>query len=349
MTTQTLQGREQEAYRQIAGVTTGTWEQNALQAWESMGVSIQDTFNGSYIKYLQALLNSTLTDLTGLIALRKERFGNAYPEYAAIGPLNAISGISAAYSLRRLRTSYLGKCIRIRRNQDDVETDIGYASNGSIDLAAVNAFLAASSPASTIAYVTTWYDQSGNGSNATQISATAQPVFNATGLNSKPAVTGATNHFFSISPNFTLTGQMNFIAVNARGAFAGLQILGNATANNKIGFINTSAGKAFVRMIASGSSDSSVNYPTLNTPNIYEVTRDSANKVDVAFNGGALTRIFSDAAQSGNFVAQRLLRDDVTAYWQGPISEVIVLSQKLSTGDRTSLIGNIGAYWGISV
>lgn len=37
MVTQTLQGREQAFYRSVTGVTSGTWEQNILDAWEAMG------------------------------------------------------------------------------------------------------------------------------------------------------------------------------------------------------------------------------------------------------------------------------------------------------------------------
>jgi hypothetical protein len=88
--------------------------------------------------------------------------------------LDTYTGASAAYSLRHLRTAYTGNCIRVRRSSDNAESDIGFAS-GVLDTAALLTFAGAGS-----AFVTTWYDQSGNGRNPTQATAGAQPrVVNA--------------------------------------------------------------------------------------------------------------------------------------------------------------------------
>lgn len=96
---------------------------------------------------------------------------------AAAPPLlDTYSGAAAAYSLRKLRTAYAGSAIRVRRSSDSAEQDIGFAS-GVLDTASLLSFVGAGD-----GLVTTWYDQSGNGRNATQATTTEQPLIVSTGV-----------------------------------------------------------------------------------------------------------------------------------------------------------------------
>lgn len=67
-----------------------------------------------------------------------------------------------AYSLRKLRSAYSGPAVRVRRNTDNAETDIGFRPNGNFDSLAFVTFIGAGK-----GYAVTLYDQSGNGVNAT--------------------------------------------------------------------------------------------------------------------------------------------------------------------------------------
>ena len=49
------------------------------------------------------------------------------------GILDEYSGAAAAYSVRRLSSSYTDGLIRVRRSSDDTEQDIGFDSNGDLD------------------------------------------------------------------------------------------------------------------------------------------------------------------------------------------------------------------------
>lgn len=60
------------------------------------------------------------------------------------------------YSLRKRNPTYTGKCLRIKRSSDSTQLDIGFASDGWMDLAALTAFVGASN-----GFVKTWYDQAG--------------------------------------------------------------------------------------------------------------------------------------------------------------------------------------------
>jgi len=105
---------------------------------------------------------------------------------AFTGLLDTYSGASAAFSLRKLRTAYSGSAIRVRRSSDNAEQDFGFVSNV-LDTASLLTFCGVGN-----GFVTTWYDQSGNGYNASTSTALNQPQVVASGAviveNSKPSV-----------------------------------------------------------------------------------------------------------------------------------------------------------------
>lgn len=91
-----------------------------------------------------------------------------------------------AYSLRKTQNAYAGSAIRVRRSSDDTEQDIGF-SGENLDTAAMLAFCGAGS-----GFVKTWYDQSGNGRDATQTTNANQPRIVLSGvvdqISSKPTL-----------------------------------------------------------------------------------------------------------------------------------------------------------------
>lgn len=116
--------------------------------------------------------------------------------HASLGPvslasasylLDDYSGASAAYSLRKLSSSYSGSAIRVRREDTSIEQDIGFDASGNLDTSALATFCSG-----TNGFVTTWYDQASS-NNVTQTSEPSQPKIydSKTGLiteNGKPAV-----------------------------------------------------------------------------------------------------------------------------------------------------------------
>jgi len=84
--------------------------------------------------------------------------------------LDIYTGAKAGYSFRKLRDAYSGNCLRVRRSSDNTEQDIGFSGNY-LDTASMMSFVGSS----VSAYLVTWYDQSGNGYNVTQSSASLQP------------------------------------------------------------------------------------------------------------------------------------------------------------------------------
>jgi hypothetical protein len=100
------------------------------------------------------------------------------------------TNITAAYSVRKLRTAYTGPAMRIRRHSDNSEQDINFDSNGDLDTSAITSFVGSND-----ASVVTWYEQSGQAStyNLTQATTTRQPRItdsdgNIFTVNGKPAI-----------------------------------------------------------------------------------------------------------------------------------------------------------------
>jgi len=103
-----------------------------------------------------------------------------------VGLLDEYGGAAAAYSLRLLRTAYTGDAIEVRRASDNATQDIGFV-DGELDVTSLESFCSG-----TNGFVTTWYDQSGNGRNATQSTAANQPQIVSSGsvltINGKPRI-----------------------------------------------------------------------------------------------------------------------------------------------------------------
>lgn len=95
------------------------------------------------------------------IGLALKSYGRAFR-----GLLNQYPGAAAAYSLRKLSSS-TSNVVRVRRSSDDAEQDFTAAavSDGTLE-----SFCGVGD-----GFVSTWYDQSGNGNDATQATIASQP------------------------------------------------------------------------------------------------------------------------------------------------------------------------------
>ena len=88
--------------------------------------------------------------------------------------LDTYTGAQVAYSLRKLKTG-ITNCIRVRRSSDDAEQDIGFVA-GILDASSLTTFVGSND-----GFIIKWYDQSGNGLDATQSTLTVQPQIVSSG------------------------------------------------------------------------------------------------------------------------------------------------------------------------
>ena len=117
-----------------------------------------------------------------------------------VGLLDDYPDAAAAYSLRLLKSDYTGSAIKVRRTNND-EMDIGFDALGNLDTSALLAFTGTG--ALDNGFITKWYDQSGNGRDATQTTALNQPQIVSSGsvliLNGKPKIDAASTRFLQFS------------------------------------------------------------------------------------------------------------------------------------------------------
>jgi hypothetical protein len=159
-----------------------------------------------------------------------------FRSFSGITPiLDLYPNAAVAYSLRLLRSAYTGNAIRVRRSGDNAESDFGFVNN-TINLSSIQAFCIAGG-GTQHGFLVTWYDQSGNATNATQpiaanqVQCVTSGVWNNTfGTNtrasfnfdgSKRLIIGAPTALFTYTGNGTvfIPNQVRNLSGSRYGAF----------------------------------------------------------------------------------------------------------------------------------
>ena len=186
-------------------------------------------------------------------------FYNMYWDGSQTGLLDDYPSAAAAYSLRALNSAYTGAAIKVRRSSDNREQDIGLFYDGSLNTDSLLTFVGSGS-----GYVTTWYDQSGNGINSTQSSASKQPIIASSGvistLNGKPTMqfissfvmdlnltgypftsggSATEKSIFAVAENNATANQNLYNIADTRDIYA---ITYNRSANNTYAFLGANYG-----------------------------------------------------------------------------------------------------------
>lgn len=176
-----------------------------------------------------------------------------------VGLLDAYPGAYVAYSLRKLSDVYSGNSIRVRRSGDNAEQDIGFSSN-QLDTASLISFVDAGGGAKN-GFVTTWYDQSGNGRNAINSTAGTQPqiVLNSVVISNggKPCI-----QFSVVTQSLISTATINrpySIYSQFRETGTGLLRMISSNSNNSLISAVRAANTAFTLGNVRGTSYASVN------------------------------------------------------------------------------------------
>jgi hypothetical protein len=184
-----------------------------------MGIVIRNTNQGGRITFRSLGLGGRITSTVSPSALLLD----IYP------------GAAAAYSLRKLRTAYNGSAIRVRRSNDNAETDIGFVNN-ELDTVSLNTFVGANS-----GFITTWYDQSGNGINATQSTSANQPRIVLSGVIEtqllKPAIKFTNSNGNGFTTTLSLNNPFSMISVLSQditATLASTRIIQSSTNNSLI-------------------------------------------------------------------------------------------------------------------
>ncbi len=247
----------------------------------------------------------------------------------------ARSNLRGAYALFRLSDSYTGPVVRIRRSTDSVTSDfyadvtgqLGYAPNGTGQT--LSSWLGAGT-----GYVVTWYDQSGNGRDATQATTSAQPIINTTSRlidfqNSSAQflnMPSGTIPVGTLNAPYTLVVKHGTINNTTNGGFLGSGANANSQSNNL-----RCAGTFYW------------NY-WYNNDYAFGATPKAGNIIVVSYNGtnrqGWSTRPYTATASSGytNAAGQQYIgKTTVNEYLNGQMYYTFIFGAAISDADRLIL------------
>jgi hypothetical protein len=202
-------------------------------------------------------------------------------------------------------------------------------------------------------FVTTWYDQSGNGRNATQTTAGLQPQIVSNGAivtqngRPMPRFNGSNTFFSGVSlplSQLTLSSVLNDVtqaptvrySIGTGSGTPGRGIFSSFTGspNASLGYIPD----AGVPVVQTGF------FPTIGQSYVVSLTT-TATESNIRANGG-------NNATGGRITLNQLFigqRGDSQWYYDGYNSETIVFPSAFSTANRQTLERNQGQYYGITV
>ncbi|MES2762672.1 MAG: T9SS type A sorting domain-containing protein [Bacteroidota bacterium] len=310
------------------------------------------TYTGNVMQIRRACDNATTTvgftscGELDTVALKKFVVGS--------NPLSSITtSAAAAFSLRKLRCAYAGNAITVRRSSDNTTSNIGFTANGDLDTTALKTFVGANS-----GFVTTWFDQSGNGRNATQATAGSQPrIVNAGAIeyqNGMPSIRflGLTHGLataafdvFDASACFNGVAKVNTdLTYNAIVSKTGVPNNHNIPApldfyNNQV-IVGNGTGATFFTTSQTFNSSQPLG--------VWTFQSQLAGNKTAFLNGSS---ILNSATAATHVDVNRPLnigaRNDAVTGLNGWISEVITFATLPSTTDRAFLEWTQGQYYNI--
>jgi hypothetical protein len=267
--------------------------------------------------------------------------------------LDAYPSAAFAYSFRKLRAAYAGAAVRIRRNNDDAEADIGFSGND-FDAAAAAAHIGANE-----GYIVTWYDQSGNGLDVTQATGVLQWDYTAAssigGLPGALAQAGrgmarasVADTAFGSGTQFTILAAMEQTgAGSAENMFLSWNEASTptfliwATHQDSLYMdFGTGGGSGRVNVSQPGGWD--------DTPHILECYRDSSDNQAIVVDGSSLVSASRTDDLSTASATLRVGKHSAgTADFVGFISEVVFWGTDLGSTDRAGARDNMNSYYSV--
>ena len=282
------------------------------------------------------------------------------------GLLDVYPNAAAAYSLRLLREAYIGSAIRVRRSSDSAEQDIGFTAIGVLNTTALTSFCGAGN-----GFVTTWYDQSGNGNNATQTTASNQPQIVSSGVvinvNSKPCLqfTNGSSQLLTYPTSlWTYTGNSTLFHTsrnrnNGSAQYGSIISQGGGSGNNALGiqwqqFPNTTT-QASTDVYAPGGVSTS-GLQNINTQYLatfqwqnWSTHKTNGNTI-IAINGVNQTLTSYSSSPAGLATSPRYIGSfdgSQNGCFLGDIQEIVVYTNVFSQTDIDGAESNINTYYAI--
>lgn len=247
---------------------------------------------------------------------------------------------AAAYSTRRLSSTYNGSALRVRRDSDNTEADIGFNTDGTLNETALLAHVGAGS-----GFVSKWYDQSGQARDMAQATAASQPRIVNAGVIDRLSTRAAVrtdgvaqtmaSGSFAVAQPLTRASALQMLSPGANGIyFAGV----NGTAPLNQLWQTAAAGS-----LAMYGGNSVVLKSGINA-------NDKATVVEI-FNGASSNGSYNGAVTSANAGVKGI--DGIqlggvggSAFASALYGDLIVFPVALDATTRANLEANQKQFWG---
>ena len=274
----------------------------------------------------------------------------------------------AAYSVRLLKKTYSGPAIQVRRSSDNQLVDVYFDASGKLSL---KSLVSASGAGTKInlgawidkssAFITTWYDQSGNDNHATQKNSAFQPrIINegiieslGNGMASLRMLNGA-NGGSGFTLPFTLSGVADL------NIFTVLKQEGNLTIGNHIFGTSGPTGKTpgklqmmyFLPNIFAVQSAGILKFP-VGPAEVYSVrfkiTPDADGTAQISAGGKISTTVTGLLTTPLDSSSPTLYRVGNAAYsrnFEGLSPEFILFNKPVNDLDATKLVASQHSFFG---
>lgn len=252
----------------------------------------------------------------------------------------------AMYSLRKLRSTYTGYAVRVRRSTDNAEQDIGFTPDGDFNGAAFTTFIGAGN-----GFAVTWYDQSLNGHDATQSTASLQFQIQINVINGRAAV----GRPGALVNNSLMTVANPFSSINHWASFQVIRIT-STTANGYLHGQLALDNKSYLRIDCSINTlkTSANNGETGYTNNAFSNTVRNMLLTEYYTNGTTAaayenTTLMGSASVAISKRVGWLFHAYAVAGGMNNImaGEFIFFNTVLPTIDRVQIQAEIGSYYGL--
>ena len=269
--------------------------------------------------------------------------------------LDTYPGAVGAYSVRLLSSTYAGSALQVRRSGDNATQDIGFVGEA-LDTAAMEAFVVAGGGTQD-GFVTTWYDQSGNGYDQAQAIEANQPQIVSSGT----TITQGGNPTLQFDGSSDFFSRANIISNTADKTTFNVYYPTNVAVSDcimELSEVSPAVGQFWTLTSETALRCNSRTYVTTagasNTYSLLEMWQDgitinNAAQFKMYLNGTYEARTSGASGDlvtsTGNFKIG--YSSNGTNYFDGTQQEVIIYPSALADVNREGVRDNINTYYSV--
>ena len=274
------------------------------------------------------------------------------------GILDEYSGAAAAYSVRRLSSTYTGAALRVRRVSDGTEQDIGFNASNELDTDALTTFVNGGA-----GFVSKWYNQSGDPTYDLSVAASGQPrIASASGVvileNGKPCLTfNGSSHYLTLggTEDAGMLGDISVFSVNknlgtSTSVVISTGLTGSSTAKVIQWALTGNTSNRYIGTTSDGTTriNQEVTATNYGSQVLVSMINDESGNLQLFADGVASNGETAVAPMNDANYALEVGRDPFRAsyYFSGTQQELILYR---SLPNRTGIESNIATHYGITL